>query len=64
MLCFKYYVIFYTIEPEFSWVEDEFTLPEGRSGQACFRTNGDSVIPYQVVVGIRGKGIKPASSNL
>ena len=55
MLCF-------IVVPLAQWEVPEVTIPEGDSAQVCFIRTADSAQSYEIRVGVRGKGDRPASS--
>ena len=50
-------------EPVITWEEPEVTIPEGGSEQVCFTSDIGTAQPYQVRVGVRGKGDRPAAQG-
>ena len=49
-------MLYISAVPEIKWDEPEVTIPEGDGRLVCFTTSIGSVAPYQIMVGVRGKG--------
>ena len=49
--------------PEVKWEERIVTIPEGGDREVCFTSNIGTARPYDVAVGVRGKGAAPATSG-
>ena len=49
--------------PEIKWEERLVVIPEGEDRQVCFNSDIGTAQPYDVTVGVRGKGSKPAASG-
>ena len=58
-----YKISIYTV-PEVKWDDDvEISIPEGDDRRICFSSDIGTASPYDVVVGVRGKGDPPATSG-
>ena len=49
--------------PKISWIDSNVTIPEGGDGSLCFMSDIGTAQPYNVIVGIDGKGANPALGN-
>ena len=50
-------------EPSVAWEESEITVNEGEERQICFVVDSGSAVPYEVEVGVHGKGTLPATGK-
>ena len=49
--------------PDVKWEETVVSIPEGGNRQVCFTSDIGTSQPYQVRVGVRGKGASPATQG-
>ena len=49
--------------PLAQWEVPEVNIPEGNIEQVCFIRTADSAQSYEIQVGVRGKGPRPAISK-
>lgn len=49
--------------PTVEWMENEIAVSEGENRLVCFSTDSGTAVPYQVIVGVHGKGERPASGT-
>ena len=61
----RYYIIIASniaiVVPEIVWIDRNVTVPEGGDRELCFMSDIGTAQPYDVSVGVRGKGDNPAS---
>ena len=49
--------------PTVEWEEREIVVSEGENRLVCFSADIGTILPYQVLVGVRGKEERSASGN-
>ena len=49
--------------PTIEWEEREIVVSEGENRLVCFSADIGTVLPYQVLVGVRGKEERSVSGN-